>query len=237
MKKFLYLAVAAMMATVTLTSCSDDDDTSGDADGGRRQDSRENGSNGSRLTRTIRWLGNKKRQAAGEEKYLAKIEEMRDRKSAKELYNELKEKTMIFELLGEEGDITGKFQELAEKDPEGLKKALKGLSKIEGVRGLELDIVGSDPDLRLTREEYDRRNEECLRISSERGGKENVLNLLAGLLGDDNEDAFLHQLLLNPKNAEVVKNNLLLTLEDIDARNKVSDSMNVDLISYSKGNI
>ncbi|MBO7720278.1 hypothetical protein J6S35_01390 [Candidatus Saccharibacteria bacterium] len=152
-----------------------------------------------------------KKKITGEDKYLEKIEEIRDRKSAKELYDSLNNKSIIMKLFnaGSKEERKKLMQELEKSDPDGLKDALSELV----------------------------RDENMYSVNKKGKKKFNIFGKKKNKMPEEG-DAFsrANRLLENSANKEIAKKNLEKVLAEVRARNSVSAKLKIDLIKYSEGN-
>ena len=153
-----------------------------------------------------------KKKITGEDKYLEKIEEIRDRKSAKELYDSLNNKSIIMKLFnaGSKEERRKLMQELEESDPDGLKDALSELV----------------------------RDEKMYSVNKKGKKKFNIFGKKKNKIPEEGDAlSRANRLLENPANKEIARKNLEKVLAEVSARNAVSAKMKIDLVKYSEGNV
>ena len=150
-----------------------------------------------------------KKKITSEEKVLSEIEKVRDRKSAKELYENIDRDAIIVKLFNE-------------KDTEARRKLIKELNQ-------------SDPEM-LNEAVQKLITDERLYTVNKRGKKSNKHLKKHGEIDGNKGVELVVRLLDNKENLKFVESDLRNDLAEVKARNTVSARMKIDLVKYSAGN-
>ena len=154
-------------------------------------------------------IANIKKKVTKEDEILNAIEEKRNRKSAKELYEAIDRDAFIVKLFNAENKDARKklINELKDVDSEALNAVI--------------DKVITD---------------ERMRTIDKKGKKSKEHLEGADKLKEKERNALFMRLLDNKGNSEIAKNNLKDALADAKARSTISARMKIDLIKFSTGN-
>lgn len=189
-------------------------------------------------------IGKIKRNLTGEDLHTENINKLRDRKSAKELYDTLGRKSNMLEILETTNpdQRLSKIKELANGNSAELVKMLKEFAETDGVEGFYEKWEGKMND--ETRKKFEAFRElpayveindiiaKAFSEDAKKNGKELTNEELQGI-----KDKYFSLILDSKDNSKRVRDSLADTIAEAQARNKVSAEKNIDLISYSKGNV
>ncbi len=196
-------AAAAEAAAETADEENDETEVSGEAEGGESENGEEAGeTEGSEEGESAKETGEAERtakknaifakiaeikakrnekQTSREEAAAEAIEKRRDRKTAKELYEDLVQKEFLVRLMNAKGDNFNKVaREFREKDPEAFKKVKETLAKYknEGFKSadiIENDLVNAIAEVKARKNVSARRKIDLIKFSKGNVARERLL--------------------------------------------------------------